>query len=261
MPYFEQNGFSLHYQVVDGALGRDTLFLHGNLASNVWWEPAVEELKKRGGTGRLILAEWRGCGGSREFSGPLDLPTLAQDSNLLLRQLGIGKADLVGHSTGGLIGLHAMATEPERYERALLLDPVAPDGIQFGPEMQAAFTQMSQSREFCATVILGTIEGGNLSEEFRERIVSSAFSVSPRIWQGVPEMLHSPPPLALEKIQQPVLVLHGEKDQVLPLEKSAALAQALPQGRFQILPGRGHSANVEDPALFAGLLSSFFGGC
>lgn len=259
MPFFSRPGLSLHYQVVDGVLPHDALFLHGNLGSNLWWEPAIAEWKKirSGETGRMILAEWRGCGESREFEGGLDLPTLSQDCNALLEHLGAKSVDLIGHSTGGLIGLHALAAEPARYRRALLLSPVAPEGIQFGPEMIEAFAQMSRDRDFCAAVILGTIHEGKLSEEFRQRIVDAAFGVSPKIWAGVPALLEHPPALPLGQFNQPILVAHGAHDGVLPIQKSEALAKALPQGKFVRLEERGHCANVEDPAAFVALADKF----
>jgi pimeloyl-ACP methyl ester carboxylesterase len=255
---FNRPDFSMHYQVVDGLLPEDTLFLHGNLSSNLWWEPAVQEWQKQGGgRGRAVLAEWRGCGNSRAFRGGLDLKTLAADCLALLDYLLMDKVNVVGHSTGGLIALHAMAQEPERFDRAFLLDPVSPEGLELPPEIASAFEQMSRDKLFCGAVILGTIHGGNLSESFRERIVNTAFSVAPEVWRGVPGMMVSPPKLDYARLPHPVLVAHGEKDQVLPKAASARLAEALPQGAFREIPGRGHCTNVEDPALFTQLVNEF----
>jgi len=220
----------------------------------------LEHWPKSSGPGRLILAEWRGCGKSTAFEGSFDLPTLAADVNALLEHLKVSPtapANLVAHSTGGLIGLHAMAAAPKLYHQALLLDPVSPEGVELGPEMIAAFAQMSRDRAFCAAVILGTIHGGNLSEGFRERIVDAAFGVSPRIWSEVPKLIHRPPALDFSRLNHPTLVAHGELDQVLPIAASVALAKALPRGEFRALPGRGHCPNVEDPAAFAALARGF----
>ncbi len=256
MPYFVKQGARLHYEIKTSGLEHDTLFLHGNLASNVWWEPLAKEVGT-GGKGRMILAEWRGCGGSQEFSG-FDLATLAQDCNDLLAHLSVEKVDLVAHSTGGLIALHAMAAEPERYRKALLLDSVAPEGVQFGPEMRDAFQRMSQDKDFCAAIILSTIHETKLDPALAQKIVDSAFSVSPKIWQGVPDLLEAPPVLDFSRLIHPILVAHGKLDTVLPWEKSQSLAEALPRGKFFLLPNRGHCTNVEDPALLASLLIKFF---
>src|SRR5690606_24357925 len=93
------------------------------------------------------------------------------------------------------------------------------------------------------------------------RIVDDAFGVHPLIWHGVAKMLHTADFRAeLPKIQQPVLVLHGEHDAILPKESSKALADALPNGKFLELAGRGHSCNVEDPGLFVGHINKFLFG-
>lgn len=261
MPFLDRPGFRLHYEVVENALPGDVLFLHGNLASNLWWEPAREQWaakKNPSWKGRMILAEWCGCGASHEFEGALDLPTLAADTNALADALGLQNVGLVGHSTGGIIALYAAKEAPRHYGRILLLDSVTPEGVPFGPEALGAFDQMSRDREFCAAVILGTIHGGNLSEEFRQRIVDATFGVNPRVWRGVPSMLKSPAPvLSLADIPQLTLVVHGEEDAVLPVKKAAAMAEALPRGEFRALPGRGHCPNVEDPALFVNVAHHF----
>ncbi|RYZ95931.1 MAG: alpha/beta hydrolase, partial [Proteobacteria bacterium] len=195
MAYLELPGFRFHYEVIENALPGDALFLHGNLAANLWWEPVKKEWATRkdpSWKGRMILAEWRGCGKSRDFDGTLSVDTLAADVQALAKHLKLDEAGLVGHSTGGIIALHAALSGTTIFDRLLLLDSVTPEGVPFGPEALQLFDQMAVDRATCAAVILSTIHGGNLAEEFRERIVDATFAVSPKIWHGVPAMLKSP---------------------------------------------------------------------
>jgi non-heme chloroperoxidase len=259
-----QYAFPLHYEIFEGLVARDTLCLHGNLASNSWWLPAIslwqEEARSRQQDGRLVCLEWRGCGGSKglKAGSALSLPELGADVNRVASTLGLREACLIAHSTGGIIGLQAMRLAPALWSRALLLDTVCATGVQFGPEMYAAFTQMSESRAFCETVMLGTIQGGNPPAALLQKIVDDAFQVDKAIWHGVPDLLRTLDFRAeLPKISQPTLVLHGEKDALITKTDSEALAQALPHGRFQALPGRGHSCNVEDPQLFVKIANEF----
>lgn len=264
MPFFESNGFRMHYEIFENALPQDTLFIHGNLASNNWWRPTLEAWGSRpNNKGRAILAEWRGCGKSTgpELEKELSIPTLANDYVNLLAHLQIQDCNIVAHSTGGPIALHAMLESPKSFRRAALLDPVGATGVQFGPELSAAFTQMSQNKDFCAAIILSTIFEGNASPALKEQIVNDAFAVHPLIWNGVPKMLHTLDfrPL-LDKITQPVFVLHGENDTLLPIEHSIELAKGVRNGRFYKIPGRGHCTNVEDPNLLTVLLDPFLFG-
>lgn len=257
MPFLQREDAHLHYEVCENALPADTLFLHGNLAANLWWEPALahwrsqaQGLGKNPWTGRAIRLEWRGCGRSQEFTD-FSLPALADDLAALAQAEGCHLPNLVAHSTGGLIALHALARHPAVFGRSFLLDPVSPEGVQFGPEMYEAFTSMSKSREVTAMVILSTIHNEHLAPDFRQRIVDAAFGVHPRIWHGVPDLIRAPGPLDLSRIGQPVCVAHGAHDKVLPLAASESLARALPQGLFRPLANQGHCANLEAPALFA----------
>ena len=71
MAIFQYREKRIHYDLHGGLVPEDTLFLHGNLASNNWWLCTIAQLKiryKQGGHGGgAAFAEWLGCG---ESSGP-----------------------------------------------------------------------------------------------------------------------------------------------------------------------------------------------
>ena len=267
MSYFEGQNFRMHYEIYPGIVPADTVFLHGNLASNNWWKPSLavweKESKGKNYKGSVICAEWRGCGKS---SGPdseeqLKLEILGKDYVDLLTHLKISKVNLVGHSTGGLIGLYAVKLKPELFQRLVMLDSVAATGIQFGPEMYAAFTQMSENRAMCDAVISGTIFSESIDADLRKQLVDDAFHVHPLIWHGVAKMLHNIDfREEVKTITQPSLVLHGEKDTLLPIAGSKELAELLPNGRFYEIPNQGHSCNMENPGLFVKMVNEFLFG-
>jgi pimeloyl-ACP methyl ester carboxylesterase len=168
---------------------------------------------------------------------------------------------VVGHSTGGLIALHCLRSAPDLFSRALLINPVSADGLETTPERLEGYLDMSRNRPQCEKIIESTIHGGFPDAELGSRIVDDAFGVHPLIWQGVPRMLQAADIRSdLPQIFHPVLVLHGTKDWVLPLEASRELAQSLPRGKFLALDGRGHSCNVEDPKLLLTHLNKFLFG-
>ena len=269
--------FEMNFQVEEDLLPTDTLFIHGNLASNTWWEPAVNEWRSRGAresTGRALLGEWRGCGATSAPRSNHDLhpSKLASDYIQALRLLRVQKADLVAHSTGGLIALYALLQAPELFGSVVLLDSVGAHGASFPPEALAAFTRMSQDREYCKLIMGGTIyepvskrAGQTASEhvfaKLFEQIVDDAFHVAKENWQGVPAVL-SDINIASElgRIQHRTLVLHGEHDAILPIGGSSELAALLPNASFELLRARGHSTNVEDPERFVRLVSEFLIG-
>lgn len=257
------NGFAMNIDIHSGLLPMDTVFMHGNLASNTWWEPSIEtwrNSKRPGLEGRAILGEWRGCGLSDSPQSTADLypAELANDYILALRQIGVKKACIVGHSTGGLIALYAMMKAPDLFDRAVLLDPVSAKGIQFDNSMYDAFTQMSQDRAFCEAVMNGTIHDNDATNARFQKIVDEAQLATKNLGHNVLNALKGIDISAeLSSIQHSILVLHGEHDAVLPMEGSAELGDNLPNGRFTELKGHGHSMNIEKPEAFVKIVEEF----
>lgn len=264
MPLFQHQNKTLHYDLIPGLLPEDTLFIHGNLASNRWWEPAREEFKRRYGAnrqpGHMVMMEWLGCGDS---SGPqnqedLDMRNLGHDLVQLVRGVGLSDVNLVGHSTGGLIALCAILEAPELFRRVVLLDSVSASGLSFDQSMYDAFTKMSQDKVFCDQIMASTIHNVNLKDPLIQGLMDDAFRVHPRIWHGIPDSLKTINIFReLKKIPHPVLVLHGEHDQLLPMKESQTMAAELPKGQFLEIKGQGHCCNVENPSLFVDLVDDF----
>ena len=258
--------FTMNYEVHPGILPADTLFIHGNIASNAWWRPALDVWRKEadpGFRGRAICAEWRGCGESSAplAAGELEPAALADDYIALMRSLGIERAHVVGHSTGGLIALYAMKKAPQLFDRAVLLDPVTHRGVRFPPEGIAAFAQMARDRSVCEAVLTGAVHEVDPADPLFQELVDDAYGVAPLLWTAMPQILGeiADGKLAdearktVEQVTHPVLVLHGSVDAILPIADSVALSEILPNAEFFEIKGHGHSPNVEDPELFVRL--------
>lgn len=272
MPYFQYESFRMHYEVLRGMVPSDTILIHGNIASNLWWQPSIEswaKLKKEQEDpsnpwrGLLIMAEWRGCGKS---SGPrsqadMNFPVLANDYVELLESLGVQKANVIGHSTGGMIALHAMMQAPERFRRAVLLNSVPAQGFPVTPEMQATFIQMSRDREMVKKVLSHALYQVSPDSPLFESLVDQAQATHAVVWAHILQKLAGVDVAGeLEKVKHPTLVLHGTEDSILPVEGSRVLADLLPEGLFQRLEHQGHSCNVENPDRFVGIAHHYLFG-
>ncbi len=241
----------------------DTLFIHGNIASNAWWYSSLEYWRKknRNNTGKMILAEWRGCGQSSVPSSKaeVNMHTFANDYIKLIEELNLKKINVVGHSTGGLIAALAMAQRPDLFSKAVLLDPVGLKGIHFEPSMSSTFEAMKTDRNLVAQVLHATIYQNDINNLFFQSVlVEDAQKAVNHLSTWVLEALTGIDVRGeIAQINLPTLVLHGEFDQLLPVEDSNVLAKTLRNGQFHILKDCGHCANIENVERFCQTTEAF----
>jgi non-heme chloroperoxidase len=261
------------------------VFIHGNLASKDWIELAAPLFPS--GL-RVIGIDWRGCGDSdRPMRAPdysnYSMQQHAADMLAALDALEIPFCHLATHSTGGIIAARMILRQPQRFGRVFALDPVTPLSISFNVEQIGLFRAMMASRDVTRAVMATAASslfvpesiGPNLMPRFRdgigdlqdffERILEQSFGVSEGIWIGTPFNLNLEKESGeLEKrmpeIKQPHLVLWGEKDGWIAPADLRTMAAAMPDCRLVVVPGIGHSMNLESPALYAGYFGAWFGG-
>jgi pimeloyl-ACP methyl ester carboxylesterase len=63
----------------------------------------------------------------------------------------------------------------------------------------------------------------------------------------------------LTRITQPVLLVHGRDDQVIPLESSLYLLHAIDDAALHVWPHTGHWVQIERAPEFAALVLDFLG--
>ncbi|MBC7741149.1 MAG: alpha/beta hydrolase [Bdellovibrionaceae bacterium] len=254
---------TINYEVFSNLVPTTTLFIHGNLASNRWWMPTVEILKTQNQNlnGNVILAEFRGCGGSSvpKSEDEVTMKNFADDFIQLVKSFDGGPINLVGHSTGGLIVAMMLAQAPELFNRAFLLDPVGAEGVKFDPAMIQAFEAMKVDKNLTAVVMGSTIYNNNPENSFfKDILVEDAFKSVKAVGHLVLKALDGLDVReSLKHVPNYVMVVHGEHDQLLPRAESEKLSQLFKKGQFQILEGCGHCANVEKPELFVQKFSQF----
>jgi 3-oxoadipate enol-lactonase len=266
MAIFQHEAHKTHYELLINAVPQDTLLIHGNLASNRWWYPSVQELRRLQGaerpTGRLCMAEWLGCGGSSppRTIDDLQMPALARQYVELVRSLEMENVNVIGHSTGGPIALYAVLQAPQLFNKVILLDGVGPDGVKLAPEMLEAFAQMQRDRDFCSLIMSSTIQGVEATSAEFQAIVSDTFDrVDDKVWKGIPTVLSSLDARAdWSRIEQAVLILQGEHDTIVDGEQARALHQVLRHSELRELDGQGHSCNIENPRRFAEIVNDYF---
>jgi non-heme chloroperoxidase len=261
------------------------LFIHGNLASKDWIELAAPLFPA--GL-RVIGFDWRGCGDSDRPRPAADYSNYSMQQHALdmlaaLDALNVGFCHLATHSTGGIIAARMLLMQPHRFGRVFALDPVTPLGMAFNADQIGLFRAMMESRDLTRSVMATAAsslfvaeslapnavprfrEGEKEIQALFERILEQTASVSEGIWIGTPvnltrERESGELERRMAEIRHPHLVLWGEHDGwILPADLKT-MAGAMPDCRLVVMPGIGHSMNLELPALYAGYFGAWFGG-
>ena len=269
MSFFSSNGFNINYTEEKNITPQDVLFIHGNLASNEWWIPTIEQMRMdssedMGGT--VVCADWRGYGKSKglETKEDIDFQTYADDYIRLIEDREMKNVDVVGHSTGGMIAMMAIVKRPDLFRSCFFLDTVGPTGLN--PELPteavlAHFEKMSQDKDYAKMVMAATIEGVDVNSPMFKELFEITWNCDPVCWKGVPDVLCNDIDFS-EEVEKnwnlPSMIVHGEKDVVLPLKDSQELCESLPNSQFKALKDQGHSCNIENPKLFMSLLNDFW---
>lgn len=129
-------------------------------------------------------------------------------------------------------------------------------------DAEAAWAEARRARGPKDLIVFGKSLGGGVAVSLVSRlppeeqpaalIIESSFSaiwrVAEREWPGLParllmatrfESAHNAP-----KITCPVLIVHGDQDERIPLSHGEALAAAAPKGRLHVVPGGDHNSDL-----------------
>ncbi|MEQ1723597.1 MAG: alpha/beta hydrolase [Pseudobdellovibrio sp.] len=261
-----KDNYKVHFQVYENILPTTTVFLHGNVASNRWWNPSQEIFAKsaqgKNYEGSMICIELLGCGQSEapKKAEDVDMLKFASDFNELISSYTKEKVNLVGHSTGGFIAAAMTGLNPALFNKSLLLDPVGAKGLVLDDKIKGGFEMMKTDKSITALVIGATIYNNNPEDDFfKQVIVEDTFSAVKNISYWVVQAFHNlDSSEVMQKSTVPTLVLHGEHDNLLSRDSSEELAvKYLKNAKFEVIPGHGHCMNIENPAAFVSKISSF----
>jgi non-heme chloroperoxidase len=224
-------GIEIYYE--DHGAGQPVVLIHGYPLSGRAWDKQVAVLLEAGY--RVITYDRRGFGQSSQPAAGYDYDTFAADLNTLLEDLDLRDAVLVGHSMGtGEVTRYLGRYGSARVAKGVLVAPIPPYLLQAagnpGGVPQSLFDGFAQAaRADTPAWMKGFLDNFYNFDSLRGTLVSDqAFQAS---W-NLAVTASATAAVAciatwttdfrddLPKIDVPILVIQGDADQVLPLDKT-----------------------------------------
>ncbi|ASF06386.1 hypothetical protein NBRGN_082_00140 [Nocardia brasiliensis NBRC 14402] len=235
------------------------LLIHGTAASAASWEPMVPLLT---GSHRVVRIDLPGCGRSAHpADGSYAVPDQARRAAAVLDRLGIERACVIGHSSGGVVATALTEQRPDLV-RAVVLIGTGPDmsaylGQEGGIDPRAwPHITDEQLRQAAASAFA---PGYRIPHTLLDQLRDMDLQVFAATSQAVPAYLNERGlPERLAHLGKPLLVLFGEQDQRWR-PSAAPEYRVVPGALVVIMPEVGHSPPIEDPTRTARILLSFTG--
>lgn len=246
-------------RAVRAGVGDTTLFLiHGFGESLFTWRAVVDPLAAHY---RVVAVDLPGFGGSSKPDAAYSVDAMTARLGDFLDRWIPGPVIVVGHSMGGQLAAALALARPDRIGAAVL---IAPAGYGLGlagiadtisAEKATAIGWYLASR----AMLLPEHDTDWLGEP--DSAAAYALMTDPRYRQATARILNEFDFRSLRtrfsEIRQPVLLIWGSLDPVIPFSLADSVMALLPCGRLASLPGTLHRPQVETPDTVTSLILSF----
>jgi 3-oxoadipate enol-lactonase len=249
--------------------GDDALvLLHGIGGCARVWQPQLDAFADR-----YTVIAWNmpGYGGSPSVP-ELTFPILADALEKLLDTLPNERVHLVGHSMGGMVAQEFLRDRADRITSVCLY--ATSPGLARPETPEAAEVAKVRAREFMerrigpidrgmsmremAISLLGQLLAPDAPESARQAAIESISSVPPPVYRDAMRCILSfDGTKIVPEIDKPTLVIAGGVDRTMTPAVVEAMARQVMGARYEVIPGVGHLANLENPPAFNRVLSDF----
>ncbi|HDR9586613.1 TPA: alpha/beta hydrolase [Burkholderia stabilis] len=258
--------------------GRTVVLLHGKNFCAATWEDTIGVLSRAGY--RVIAPDQIGfCKSSKPDRYQYSFQQLARNTHALLESIGVKSATIVGHSTGGMLGMRYALMYPKATDQLVLVNPIGledwkalgvpplsvdywyarelkttADGIRRYEQSTYYAGKWSPSYERWVQMLAGMYRGaGRDSVAWNSALIYDMILTQPVVYE-------------LGAIRVPTLLMIGDKDttaigkDVAPPDVHAKLGHypelakrtqaAIPGAQLVEFPALGHAPQIQDPDAF-----------
>ena len=268
MPYTRINNLDHYFEQVGE--GVPLVFVHGAFVDSGMWNPQWNTFSDRY---KVIRYDLRGHGKTGNSGrNPYSIRLFAEDLKELVEVLELDSPIICGLSLGGMIAQDFAVRFPDRLRSLVLADTAVSVSLTVADKlqsyvlfpkwaMQLTIRMMSVARFTQFSFWLASITRSEdwfgrdqgTREYVREKMLSMDREEYIRIYDAIYDFHLRP----LEKITCPTLVLNGEHESPSVFRHTEEILRRVPQAESQVVPGAGHTSNMENPKSFNRLMSEF----
>ena len=242
---------------------RPYVLLHAFPIGANMWEPQMRSIPAGW---RLITPDLRGFGGSTDADSvsSMSMSDYADDVINLLDELGVERVVIGGSSMGGYATMAFVQAAADRVDGLVLANTRSgadsPESRANRRNMLALVDREGPSgvaREMMPKLLGKTTRETNPEvEPFVRRLIKQQSQSAIR--GAIHRMMHRPDSTALlAGVKVPALVVTGQEDELIPIDESRAIAEAIEDSTLVTIPGAGHLSNLEQPDAFNNALTTF----
>jgi pimeloyl-ACP methyl ester carboxylesterase len=241
------------------------VLIHCYTCSIAWWLRVIPLLDR---DHRVVAIDLRGFGGSEKPGSGYSMPDQAAFVAEGLKRLGVRGATVVGQSLGGTVGT-ALTEVPGGFVRRLVIIDQAPEerfskGIGFAAEVSTvpvigpALWQVTPDSAIKEGLEIAFAPGYEVPDRFVDEFNRMTYTSYDSDGEEGDYMDEEPLDRRIERTRTPLLAIFGSEDQIYE-SREALAAYANAGARTLLIPGAGHSPNVEKPARTAAAILEFAG--
>ena len=280
---FESQGKKLEMGYMDVAAqgkanGKTVVLLHGKNFCAATWEDSIQALSGAGY--RVIAPDQIGfCTSSKPDTYQYTFQQLASNTHALLNKLGIEKATVIGHSTGGMLATRYALMYPQQTQQLVMVNPIGLEdwkalGVPYRTVDQWYARELKVSAEGIRKYEQNTYYAGRWKPEYDKWVdmlagLSNGPGKQAVAWNSalIYDMIFTQPVFyEFGKLKVPTLLMIGDADttaigsDIVSPELKAKLgnykvlgknaAKMIPGAKLVEFPGMGHAPQMEDPAGF-----------
>jgi pimeloyl-ACP methyl ester carboxylesterase len=269
----DTSGGKLQVLAQGNPVGSPIVLIHCYTCSMKWWGQLAPLLER---DHPVIRVDLLGHGGSDKPGGGYAIDDQASAVAEALAKMGVVGATVVGHSLGGSVATALAQQSPRLASRVVIIDQSPDDGFEHESLAQRIgyWPVFGQAEERLAQIAPKSLVRDQYDDAFAPGYnIASGFANPDQPVDDLRAMTYTsfkdtndaeqdfvdeaPLDQRLASTHLPLLVVFGAEDQIYDAEAAVTRYRQVPGSQTRLIPGAGHSPNVEKPDEVASLILAF----